>query len=390
MLVRKKRVFILTESNSGMGWEFLQGIMSYVRSHQDWIIDCEDHRTFDPIPKKMLNDRWDGIIFRSIMTPTKGLLQKQMRYPCPTVELLGDYKGTEVRGDALACLTMAIEHAVSCHFSRIAFYSNFNVMWLEIRRNILTELCRQHQIECYLSPDLQKELLIQPTYDFSQTDEQTLLDWLPTLPKPILVAGIFDKHGIQIINACKKLSFEIPRDVAVVAFGNNQLLCETISPTLSSVDIASFQIGYESARLLNMKMNGQPLPELPVIVAPTCLVQRESTPAAQVKDKEIAQAITMIRDNAVFGLTVRDIQNQLQIAPRTLERGIKKALGRTPKAEIVRIRLEHAVRLLDTSDSSVSEIARLCGFPTRMSFIESFKELYNATPMEYRKKRRPE
>lgn len=388
MVIRKKRVFLLIESSSGMGWDFLQGVMSYVRSHQDWIIDFEDHRTFDPLPANLLEGRWDGVIFRSVTMPAGGELKKRMRYPCPTVELLGDSPATEVRGDANSVLELAVRHAEECGYNKIAFYSNFNCFWMQVRSNLLTDLCRQHGIGCILSPDIEKQNIILPTFEWTLEDERKLLAWLPTLPKPVIICAIFDHQGVQIINACKKLSFSIPNEVAVLSIGNNQRLCEAISPTLSSIDLVSFQIGYESARLLDLKMNGQPLPELPITIQPSGLIHRESTPTAQIKDKEIAQAIAMIRDNAIFGLSVRDIHNQLQIAPRTLERGIKKALGRTPKSEIIRVRLEHAVRLIETSDVSVSEIARLSGFPSRTSFIDSFVTAYGHSPQEHRRLKR--
>lgn len=387
---RKKRVFLLIESSNGYGWEFLRGVTSYVRAHHDWIIDFEDHRVFDPIPAHLKEGQWDGVIFRSIASPIDFVLQNELTYSCPTVELHGDDRRTEVRGDAVKVLELAVDHFHRAGFSKIAFFANFNLIWAEDRRKILLDLCKSRGIKLYLSPAIESKAALTPSVVWDKRSERGLLQWLAKLPKPIGVVGVFDYLGVRIISACKKLGIQIPNEVAVLGIGNDARLCEALTPSLSSVDFFSFQIGYESARLLDLKMNNEPLPPLPILIDPSGVVIRESSRAAGAENADIAEAIQMISDNAVFGLTVRDILDHLQISSRTLERGIKTAIGHSPKTEIIRVRLEYAVELLEKSDHSVAEIAHLSGFASRSSFVSIFQKTHGKTPRQYRiEKRRP-
>ena len=387
---RKKRVFLLIESSNGYGWEFLRGVTSYVRAHHDWVIDFEDHRVFDPIPAHLKEERWDGVIFRSIASPSDYVLHNEMAYPCPTVELHGDDRRTEVRGDAVKILELAVDHFSKAGFSEIAFFANFNLIWAEDRRNILRQICQARGMGLHFSPDIESPIMTAPSHERNKGSERSLHQWLKKLPKPIGVVGVYDYLGVRVVAACKKLGIQVPGEIAVLGIGNDVRLCEALTPSLSSIDIFSFQIGYESARLLDLKMNNRPLPPLPILIPPSGLVIRESSRTIGTENADILEAIQMIGDNVIYGLTVSDILTHLQISSRTLERGIKAAIGRSPKAEIIRVRLAHAVELLEKSDHSVAEIAHQSGFASRSSFVSIFQKIHGKTPHQHRvEKRKP-
>ena len=64
----------------------------------------------------------------------------------------------------------------------------------------------------------------------------------------------------------------------------------------------------------------------------------------------------------------------------------KKTYGITIGSDLTARRLSHAKSLLRFSDSSIEEIAALCGFADAGYFIKVFKKAENMTPLEYRKK----
>ncbi len=59
-------------------------------------------------------------------------------------------------------------------------------------------------------------------------------------------------------------------------------------------------------------------------------------------------------------------------------------LGRSPAAEIRRIRLEHARRLVAHGDLPLAEVARRCGFGHVESLTRAFRRAYRQTPAAYR------
>jgi LacI family transcriptional regulator len=71
-----------------------------------------------------------------------------------------------------------------------------------------------------------------------------------------------------------------------------------------------------------------------------------------------------------------------------LDRRFQKYLGRSPKEEIMRIRIETAKMLLARTDKSRENIARRCGFASPTYFSMAFHRLVGMKPQTYRKNQR--
>lgn len=63
----------------------------------------------------------------------------------------------------------------------------------------------------------------------------------------------------------------------------------------------------------------------------------------------------------------------------------KRFTGETIFSYLRELRLEHSIRLLTTTDQSISEIAYNCGFQSPSYYIEAFGRQFGCTPGEYRK-----
>ena len=53
---------------------------------------------------------------------------------------------------------------------------------------------------------------------------------------------------------------------------------------------------------------------------------------------------------------------------------------------VLHLRMSKAKDLLMTTDLPITEVALSCGYPSVNLFIRNFKEMYNVTPLQYRKK----
>jgi AraC-like DNA-binding protein len=69
-------------------------------------------------------------------------------------------------------------------------------------------------------------------------------------------------------------------------------------------------------------------------------------------------------------------------------RRFSQATGYTPHTYIAMFRLQRSAKLLAETDSSVSEIGRLCGFLSASHFSNAYKRYFLITPSEYRIKNR--
>lgn len=145
-----------------------------------------------------------------------------------------------------------------------------------------------------------------------------------------------------------------------------------------------FSSGSRTA-LLDRLMSGRKPPKRPVYFEPRGIVTRQSTDVVAVDDPHVATVVRYIRDHGCDGISVTEALSQSPVSRSTLTRSFKRLLGRTPKAELARVQLDHAKRLLLETDLSMTEIAASCGFNEAKYFITVFHRSVGVTPLVFRR-----
>lgn len=82
--------------------------------------------------------------------------------------------------------------------------------------------------------------------------------------------------------------------------------------------------------------------------------------------------------------SLQDIASFVERNPSALCRSFKASTGRTLFNCLLEIRMDHAFKLLTTTDFTVSRVARESGFPTISNFNHKFLKMTGTTPSEYR------
>jgi LacI family transcriptional regulator len=111
---------------------------------------------------------------------------------------------------------------------------------------------------------------------------------------------------------------------------------------------------------------------------------RQSSDVLAVEDPEVATAVRYIRDHACQGGTVESMVRDLMVSRTSLERHFLKTLGRSPKAEMDRVRFERAKQLLAETPYKLERIGTMLGFSTAAQFATAFKRCVGCTPSDYR------
>jgi LacI family transcriptional regulator len=212
-----------------------------------------------------------------------------------------------------------------------------------------------------------------------------LAGWLAARPRPLAVLTFDAVHGWLVTEACQLAGLRVPGEVAVLAGDHDELMVSISTPRLSTIDPASRRVGYEAAALLHRQMRGGKPPPAPVLIPPAGILERRSTDALAVEDEALAAAVRYIREHACGPLRVHDVLARVPVARRTLEVAFRSLLGRTPAAEIRRVRLEHARRLVAHGDLPIGEVAQRCGFGHVESLTRAFRRAYRQTPAAYRR-----
>lgn len=83
-------------------------------------------------------------------------------------------------------------------------------------------------------------------------------------------------------------------------------------------------------------------------------------------------------------ITIKDICDAIYISPPHLQKVFAKHVGKTPYQYIMDCRLKKAKEMLKTTDTSIGEIARQCGFVNSSHFSSAFKKKEGIPPLVYK------
>jgi LacI family transcriptional regulator len=277
--------------------------------------------------------------------------------------------------------TMA-EHLLERGFRRLAFIGIRGLKWSEDRRTGFIEEAAVHGLEV-AQQDSPYDAL---PFQLEESVRERLQRWLLDLPKPVGIAACNDHTARNVLEQCKELGLAVPEDVAVLGVDNDDLLCETSDPTLSSVVADHFRIGYEAALIAErLARGGAPRDQL-LLIEPRRVVTRASTDSIAVDDPHVSAAMQIIRLHACDGIEVDDVVAKVPVSRSVLQRRFRTVLGRSIHEVIVDTRLKRAKELLAETDLPLSAVAERSGITPQPYLNVVFKSHVGETPLSYRKR----
>ncbi len=378
---RQHQVAILVHTSTNWGTRLVQGISDYSKEHGPWLFYIEPRGVYE---KLHLPKGWEGggIIAR---VTSSALAKEILASGKPAVDVSWfDFSGPEIarcRTEESHTGYLAAEHLLYCglrHFAvcgpvRRKGYSNRASLGFEERIN-------ESGFECI--PYRPKRSAEDPRSWKTQLDD--LVSWLKKLPKPIGIFAWYAVRGRQLTEACRYANINVPEEVAVIAGGYDRLMCGLSDPPLTTVDDAEYQVGYEAAALLDRLMAGEAPPENPILLRATGVTGRQSTDVIAINDELVRDAILFIREHAHDPISVKDVLSKVPLSRRMLEMRFRDVLGRSPSAEIHRVRFERVKHLLIETDLPIPRVASATGFAESSSLSRAFRKAFGESPSSYR------
>ncbi|MDR2439401.1 MAG: DNA-binding transcriptional regulator [Planctomycetaceae bacterium] len=382
---KKKRILLVVETSRGHGRRILEGIAAFVREQTDWQIFFEDRSVLQKASKWFSTWQGDGIIARSADYQTGVILREK---GIPLVELLSN-SGFDLdvfeNYDHLA--ELAINHFWERGFRNFAFFRADQTDWSQHRGDAFANyLLQKGNVPCHFCPLPSRKIKDHFLDDLICSTDTVLGEWLLSLPKPVAILAAIDIHAFYILEACQNVGITVPEEAAILGCGNDELVCSLLSPQLSSIDLNSRVFGYTAAQLLEKKMNNPKKLFSPIIVNPSHVVVRQSTDIIAINDPDVAQALRFIRNHFMEPIDIAEIADSATLTLRTLQRRFHDWLGRSPEAELTRVRLEHAQSLLRDTNLPVTSIGHRVGFSPPQYFMRVFRRELGMTPQQYRQK----
>lgn len=104
------------------------------------------------------------------------------------------------------------------------------------------------------------------------------------------------------------------------------------------------------------------------------------------KKNRLLACLEFIEQHLQSKLTLQHLANEIKITPQHLTSLWKEYFGYSFMEYVKRKRLYQAEKYLFFSDLTITQIIMECGFSDKKYFYQSFHEIYNMSPLQWRKK----
>lgn len=375
------QVAVLVDTSRSYGRDIVRGIRRYVAEHGPWSLYLEPRDLHSRFPDWLKDWPGDGILSRTV---DAAMLRQLKATKLPVIELrttVLPHSFPFVGMDNSIVGTRVAEHLRNRGFRRFACYLDTAEAFFVERSEFFAKTLRAHGFDCDVFKSSRRL-----RWDEHQ---RALSEWLTSLEKPVGVFAVNDQLGFWLLDAARRAGIAVPEEVAVVGAENDNMLCDTASPPLSSVRLRGQAVGYEAARILDEWMSKERLPKPGEkhLLAPGDIAVRQSSDIVAVEDPRISAALRFIRQHATEQIDVTRVARETALSRSVLERRMKALIGRSPGEEINRIRFAAVEKLLTQTDLTLDAIAARCGFTHPQYMAEAFRKRAGVTPGEFRRQR---
>jgi LacI family transcriptional regulator len=384
-------VMILLEMSNKINRDRIQGILRYERLYGPWRLHIVEGKRFEQPSRDLKSLGIDGVIAGTTLTE---LLEPIMRARVPTVlfdpldpsaaKAYPQFRYSTMCCDSLSVGRMGAEYLLEQGFTQFAFVGDiWDSNWALKRRDGFVKRLSKEGLAChvYESPS-------EVARNDWGVEQKGMASWLAKLPKPIGLMAANDVRGRQVLDTCQMAGISVPDQVAVLGVDNDELICATTNPPMTSILRDTEGSGYCAAQMLDRLMRGRSRKKEAVLYGPLRVVGRQSTEKLQFVDRLAVKAVEFIRINSGIGMNVTDVVKHLKVSRRLAELRFRQAVGHSIHDELQNARLAQVRRLLRETDLSVSEITDHCGYESESYLGLVFRKQFNMTMRQFRKSAR--
>lgn len=386
MYVRRKRVALLIETSTTWGRGLIRGIARYAHEQAHWALTVEPRGTHER-PTLPFNWRGDGVIGRFTCHE---ILDSILKEKIPAVNVsqvsLPDSPLPKVTTNECRVGEIAASHLHARNFRSLGYYGPpYRPHYKDRIFEAFQQQAKKHDLPLSVfQPDLYFK-----TSTSSHDDLNRLEPWLRQFKAP---AGVLTWNAIgafRVMSACEFLGIDVPTQIGVLAGENDELMESISGVSMSGIDHNPDEVGWQAAATLNQILRGDSNILNEKYIEPYGLRIGDSTAEASIGDEIVEKALALFRNNPKSELSIPDIAKRFGLSRRALEVRFNKALGRSPAAEIKKMRLAHAQELLSSTALPIGDIAIEVGFHSIDTFSRAFAGRFGITPRDYRKKHAP-
>lgn len=216
-------------------------------------------------------------------------------------------------------------------------------------------------------------------------DRQRLANFLAALEYPAAILAVNDIRATEVISAADKAGIDVPGKLAVLGIDNDPYVCDSVSPSMSSIEPDFHAEGKAAAELLDKMMRSRvPKGTRHLFFGVKRVVLRESTPHLPPAERLVARAREYIEKHATDGIAPADVAAHLGVSRPLLDLRFRETQKTSVGQLITATKLGEVERRLRETKLSISAIQELCGFKNANALKNLFKSRYGVSMRDWR------
>ena len=393
MKPKLQKILLAIPTNGPDGRFRLSGILRFASTRPLWDLRIISSRTAlnDREVQAMMREGIQGCILAAYTPAIEQLLETGI--PCVVVlENLWERLGRFPNCRAVFTDNAEVGLAAAEHFKSLGCFASYGfvpaspaVRWsLERKAAFRAAIDKRAVFEEFPETDSEKQNL--SGENGIQMRSEALEQFLKSLPKPAAVFGANDLLAIQVLKAARNARIKTPTELAVIGCDNDEILCQSTKPSLTSI-LPNFDLaGYTAAKLLHEMLRERNVPNDTVRIGKIRLFQRGSTSNLPPAVVLVQQAMDFIKAHATEGISTADVLAHLRVSRSLLDLRFRQVRKESVMDAILNLRLEAVRHQLRTTNRTILAIGTDCGFGNADYLKRLFKKRFGLSMREYRRK----
>jgi LacI family transcriptional regulator len=375
-----KKVLVAYSANNVAAREFIIGVFKFINEGHDWNVHMlgNPYEITPEAIRNALRDGTDGILtgFNMVTPGYKELIKANIplvlnnfppQLPPPDAPNISVLHNDEIAIGRKAAAFLRTKG----NFRTFAYVPDETKSWWSTyrQRGFRIELA-EHSIPC-------------KTFRGNRSQMET---WLKELVKPAAILATNDVTGTRILEACRMMDIDVPAQIAVLGVDNDEIVCNGVRPTLSSLHPNHVELARRAAEELDRLMKGKKKTRPQILVPPMGIIERASTQKVPPAGFMIREALTYISENATKGITASDVAKHLKVSPSLLRLRFRTILNRSVRDQLIDERFAAVNKLLETTQYNLDIIAAKTGFSSANMLSHAYKNRFGHPPSKSRNK----
>ena len=201
-----------------------------------------------------------------------------------------------------------------------------------------------------------------------------------------------DSIAMDVLQACSAARLRVPNDIAVLGVDDEEFICESTTPQLSSIRPNFTEAGRLAAETLERLMrnslrNKDGASEI-TVRGESEIIRRASTSRETSSGQLVQRALAFIHHNAKRGIGVRDVVAHLRVSRSLADLRFREVRGESILSVITAARLGELKAKLARTDEPIGEVTRRLGWANENYPKNLFRKHFGITMNEYRRRNR--